>query len=364
MSFVRLHHWEFKMNRWRTGIAKVVMVFTLPPIFALAADCNEVRLDLAGSAFDKIPVYNQTDKRGVDADICYAIASSQLVDEYRFRKGDMLAQISSPLSLAIGYKMYSQDSVNRNFNTEEISSSNITRSILGGGFIEETVLSAKQMKICDHYAIENEAGLVNSTSIKSAQQFVEEILLGERSPKVKSFFKLDFLNAVKSELENKCKNDLFTLNKIDVKGLSPGNYLDDLAILMHAQENKSFSDDEKQKILHGFTQKYDKSKIVQNYMEKINVLLKQKIPIGIGYFMKVLKKSGPTDEFSAHASIITGERANPTTGICELLVRDSYGPNCKDDQGKDRYGRPCENGSVWVPADELLSETAKISWIP
>lgn len=344
------------------------MLFTVAPIFVFA-DCNEYRLDQQGSAFDKIPVYNQLDYRGVDANICYAIASSQLVDEYRYRKGDSLKQISSPLSLAIGYKEYSKDQVNKNYSTETISARNITDSIFGGGFIEETIAAVDQIKVCDQYAIEKEAGLTQADSFtklstKSAQQFVESTLLDENTTKVKSFFKLDFLKAVKSELENRCEENQFVLNNIHIESFSAGDYLDDLAKLMQIQSNPSIPDDEKLKLRKKFAQKYDKSKITQIYKEKISTLLKQKIPVGIGYFMKVLRKKSGTSDFAAHASIITGQRQNSVTGVCELLVRDSYGSNCKDQRGENRYELACENGSVWVPADDLLGEISKISWIP
>jgi hypothetical protein len=354
-------------GKCRYGIAIISLVFGSQGVMAYS--CNEYRLDVPGSAFDRIPVYNQLDSRGVDANICYAIASSQLVDEYRFRNGDTLERLSSPISLAIGYKLNSQDPINRTYNHETISSHNITDSIFGGGFIEETLSAVSQIELCDQNAIEKEAGLTHADSFtklnsKSAQRFIEETLLAENTSRVRAYFKFDFVNEVKARLESLCGNNRFSLNRFAVKSLSAGNYLVELIKLTQLTAESLISESERQKLRLEFAQKYNRSKIIERYRDKVNSLLEQKIPIGIGYFMKVLKKKSGTSEFAAHASIITGQRRSDLTGACELLVRDSYGSSCKDRGGEDRYSLPCENGSVWVPLEELLGETSKISWIP
>ncbi|HWU42143.1 MAG TPA: hypothetical protein VN132_01855 [Bdellovibrio sp.] len=354
-----------RLNR----VTLVSIVLTVLPHIVLALDCETRRLDQPGSAFDKIPVYNQLDVRGVDGNICYAIASSQLIDEYRFRKGDSLKESSSPLSLAIGYKEYSQDSINKTYNTEPISSQNIFDSILGGGFIEETLASVGRIEICDQNSIEKDAGLMHPDSFtksdtQSAQQFVENILLTPTSSKIKSFFKIDHLSAVKNALQNKCQGHLFSVGEVRFESLNSGNYLDDLLKLTEKQMDPSMSTEEKLKLRIEFSQKYDKTKIVQKYENQIDSLLKQGIPVGVSYLMKVLQKKSGTTEFAAHASIIIGQRENPISHTCELLVRDSYGANCQDSRGNDRYSLPCENGSVWVEADALLRQTSKINWIP
>lgn len=357
------------MNKRLKRLAIVSIAFTLLPILVKASDCENIRLDLPGSVFDKIPVYNQLDFRGVDANICYAIASAQLVDEYRYRKGQSIKQITSPLSLAIGYKESSQDPVNRLYNFSTISTQNITDSILGGGYIDETIWAANRVLICDQNVIENDASLMEAESFTksskmSAQQFVEDTLLDQNTLKIKSFRKSDFLALVKTELNKKCEGHVFALDEIRTENLSSGYYLEDLAKLMKFETDATLTAEQKLTLRKDFARKYDKVKIVKSYREQVNKLLAQKIPVGIAYFMKVLQKKSGSSDFASHASIITGQRKNPKTQVCELLVRDSYGSSCQDKNGVDRYNLPCENGSVWVPADTLLAETPKISWIP
>ncbi len=354
-----------KVYKWLSKITIMTIVFTYMPYFVYATECKEVRLDQTGSAFDKIPVYNQLDFRGVDASVCYAIASSQLVDEYRFRKGDSLQTLSSPLSLAISFKEYSDIK----YRDEIISTDNISSSILGGGFIEETLLAVGRTEICDQNTIENEVGLMQSDSFtnvnkKSAQQFVENVLLEGNKPKINSFSKLDYLGVVKRELKNRCQGNTHSIDKIAVESLSQGNYLDDLKNHMNSLSDLSLSDEQKIKLNLEFLRKHDKEKQIQKFQKKINLLLDQRIPIGIGYFVKVLQKKLKTDEYGAHASIITGQRWNRDSGSCELLIRDSYGSSCNDERGENRYVLPCEKGSVWVDAKILLGNTDKITWIP
>lgn len=351
------------MLNWHKKAIFLSIVFTVLPQFADASDCKDIRLDRLGSAFDRIPIYNQVDNRNVDSNICYAIASSQLIDEYRFRNGDFLQKISSPLSLAVGYKEFSQDSVNKNYATETISSENITQSILGGGFIEETLTSAHKIEICDQYAIEKDVGLIFPKTV-SAEKFVERILLGDSSTKVNSFTKTDFLLAVKNEVKIKCQYNHFSLLPLKVESLSAGNYLEDLVKLTAKLQSSFLLSEEKASLTKEFYQKYDKSKIIKEFKEKVKFLLENNYPIGIGYMIKVLQRNSGSNDYSGHASIITGQRKNPDTEVCELLVRDSYGSSCKNDRGQNRYNLPCENGSVWVPEDSLLGETLKITWIP
>jgi hypothetical protein len=359
----------FRSNFRTIGIAALYILLTAATNFAYATNCNDVRLDGAGTAFNDIPVYNQLDSLNVDANLCYAIASSQLIDEFRFRNGDPLKQLSSPISLAIGYKSYSQDKSNLNYRIEPIDFSQLSTSLIGGGFIEETLQSANAVNICDQRFVENVVGLVNQNKTNALSKFVSDIFIsknaqGAQSLKFPSFNKIDYLRTLVSEFEKQCLGNSFNLPQINFESLSPGNYLDDLQKLVKDQLDSSLGEAEKLNLRQAFAKKYRKEDVVKAFQNKIDSLLNRKIPVGVGYFMKALKMIGPNDSYSSHASVITGQRTNPQSGVCELLVRNSYGSDCKDRRGDDRYGRSCENGSIWVPADELLSDTFKISWIP
>ena len=55
-----------------------------------------------------------------------------------------------------------------------------------------------------------------------------------------------------------------------------------------------------------------------------------------------------------HASVIVARRQNPSTGACEYLLRNSWGPNCS-------YYNPdlrCENGHIWLPRSVIQKASA------
>ena len=82
--------------------------------------------------------------------------------------------------------------------------------------------------------------------------------------------------------------------------------------------------------------------------------------IGIEYNSKVLTDpyASPLDLShldldSIHVSSIVGRRPNPTTGKCELLIRNSWGT---DRLGKYDRSYDFENGFVWVPEESLENQ--------
>jgi hypothetical protein len=58
-----------------------------------------------------------------------------------------------------------------------------------------------------------------------------------------------------------------------------------------------------------------------------------------------------------HASLVIGQRRDPTTGKCQFLVRNSWGPQCgryaEGDWGGSNYCDPARGGNIWVDAREL-----------
>ncbi len=69
-------------------------------------------------------------------------------------------------------------------------------------------------------------------------------------------------------------------------------------------------------------------------------------PAIVGYhsnFLKGLRGDSP------HASVVVGRRINPASGLCEFLIRNTWGPSCAP------YGIKfdCEEGHVWVPREKI-----------
>lgn len=147
---------------------------------------------------------------------------------------------------------------------------------------------------------------------------------------------------------------------------------------------------------------------------KIDAVLAQLqgLPLGISYCDQVLlvgasyagytmTQTGPTcaprmdesgqpiEESGRHASMIIGRRKDPKTNQCQYLVRNSWGPNCKDvpehDQlpdalmngpeippslkSKTNAGSiyasdwTCENGNIWVDIDVLTKSIYGVSFL-
>lgn len=113
---------------------------------------------------------------------------------------------------------------------------------------------------------------------------------------------------------------------------------------------------------------------------------KSALPVGISYCQRALtdpkvqavtesgKYSYDSCEGAAHTSLVIGRRVldyTYTEGgkmksdfICQYLVRDSFGPDCKG--GERDPSTPgatrCENGAYWVDEDRLLRNTGEVFW--
>jgi hypothetical protein len=83
---------------------------------------------------------------------------------------------------------------------------------------------------------------------------------------------------------------------------------------------------------------------------------KNPMPVGVAYDPRILEGPIKGDSMPAHASVIIGRRLN--NGHCEYLVRNSYGPKCSQS-----YVYPCEDGSIWVPVQDLTQYTDQLVWI-
>lgn len=62
-----------------------------------------------------------------------------------------------------------------------------------------------------------------------------------------------------------------------------------------------------------------------------------------------------------HAVGIIGRKM--INGKCNYLIRDSYGPGCRNDYHPE-YRKRCRNGETWVEEDALIPNVATVSYIP
>ncbi len=79
---------------------------------------------------------------------------------------------------------------------------------------------------------------------------------------------------------------------------------------------------------------------------------------GIGYDWDLVEKPLKDYRFrrADHASSVIARRANPQTGACEYLIRNSWGVSCEP---SSLY--PCRAGNYWVPRAALQAGTQSVT---
>lgn len=380
------------------------------------AECKTVRLDERGGPFEKIPVYDQTKYSTADQNICYAVAGAQLLDADRFYSGDHeLKQLSSPLSVALNFKMKTGDVAPYQGNDP----SRLAANLLGGGEIAPALNASFDQPLCDQRSLEKYSSLIGtkernplprkyfrSLAVGSTDNFLKAILdqvqrstefqqnlnlvirveappecelnmffrsralsrenLNDIQRSIHEALKQDsFLTQANTAFRELCQKDSFTVAKKKVesfngapeynKETTDNCYRRALEVL-EKMPHKTASD---------YVRETDKCTVVKISPEKLQAKAQSllegpnPVPVGISYNPGALKKS---DNPGSHASVIIGQQFNQKTKSCEFLVRDSYGPTCNETKSDYKY--PCENGSVWVPEKVLFSATKQLTWIP
>jgi hypothetical protein len=101
---------------------------------------------------------------------------------------------------------------------------------------------------------------------------------------------------------------------------------------------------------------------------KVNELFSKSpaIPFAIDYDVSVLEgnKISIDTRTIDHTSVVVGQEFDAGMKTCNLLVRNSYGTNCRKPNGKSKYAFPCTNGTIAVPRTELARATRWLTWIP
>lgn len=95
-------------------------------------------------------------------------------------------------------------------------------------------------------------------------------------------------------------------------------------------------------------------------MKGLNDVLSKKQPLNVSVHMEKFMnlKDYPPGQHANHAMTIVGRRVNPKNGKCEYIVRNSWGPECSR-----KYKVKCEDGNLFIPADELQNATYRSTYI-
>ena len=84
--------------------------------------------------------------------------------------------------------------------------------------------------------------------------------------------------------------------------------------------------------------------------------------VGIMYNGNVLYSPEPRTE-GRHASTVVGRRWNKDH--CEVLIRNSWGPNCGTQKNPQYYSfEACEQGYLWMSEEQLQPQLFGITYLP
>lgn len=389
------------------------------PLIAVAGraedECSNVRLDHPGQAFSFIPVYSQTRREAADPGICYAISSAELIDADRFAKDPAsLKQLTSPLSVALDYSANRDDVSPVYWSADEVLADprdERARKLLGLGEIGAAVSASQNQKVCDQRWLQNYVALLGThNTVSRSKAYLQGPFIGSltnflsalvefaqsngQDAEALRFFRQRFaatgvdearlmtaarfikdpIKLSRAMLEALCADHSFSVRTEPVKklmGFDDPHYVEangELRAALGKILNSGGSDFTKaadaMAVMHEFNQHYDPNVKSARLAKKARELLGRAdpIPFAIAYCPQVLMGNDqicvPT-----HGSVVIGRRFNREQRTCEYLVRNSYGPLCKNSVGIP-YTVPCDNGSLWVEEKRLFRATMSLEWIP
>jgi hypothetical protein len=382
----------------------LAMTATSSPAFAIAEkDCGDIRLDQNGGPFAEMPVYNQlafADKS--DTNICFAVAASQIIDAHRFsEEGKLPAQLTAPVSLALTTKYNALG-----WTEVDILPQPGPEAILGTESVREALENAKVYPVCDQNWLDQFEGSFGKKN-SPAGTSKEDAAIYALYPS-----KRNFLRAVIAEVDS--YRDIPLPFLAGLRGGKPEPKITQAYFECRVEENTIPLKDILEAIKAGAayatplgkTNAFFKSFCAKHMFQpkipppqifarqdlfkkgtldmepyrtgemekKANELLNSQ-PLVLNLCGGALKTPGASqinddrmgffhaDDCAIHAAVLVGRKYNKEKKSCEFLVRDSYGPDCEDAEGKPRYDRKCENGNVWVDSTQLMRSTFHLIWL-
>ena len=107
-------------------------------------------------------------------------------------------------------------------------------------------------------------------------------------------------------------------------------------------------------------------------MAKVDELLAKGRPVGYSSYFPFTAQEADAHRMKeawAHETVIVGREWNATKGVCEYILRNSYGTDCAQ-YNWTRKGRvisesshKCENGHIWIPENQIMSAMYGVTWL-
>jgi hypothetical protein len=366
--------------------AFLFMFATLMSFAARADNCSTLRLDEGQGPFTQIPVYDQTDMQtGDDTNMCYAIVAAEMVDAYRHSiDPKSLQQLTAPFSFAMGFKS-SKDPFELNRITDE-------KVFLGAGRMKRAIVETKYA--CDQNWL-NQFDHSMGIDKNMARQITDKIKIGSGTFEfLKSI--VDQMEKYRAVLDNRSfANRLFgsdpepemneyfhclhsggAVQIVKIASATKAAWEIDVRGRIQRMQQFVFNlcKDHRIEVKVPEPHEYERDQIMRKTEEGKNQVIQDQIlnnlnakkPTAVTFCSTLLNKPDSANTSRCglqHVAVAIGRRANPDTKKCEILIRNSYGPNCFKTDGTPKYAWPCENGSVWVPAERLTRDIQKLGWI-
>jgi hypothetical protein len=336
---------------------------------------------LPNRPFDRIPIYDQG-----ELSTCYAYTASQMIDFWRFNHDSQATSLTSPLWTALIHKV----NVPIHWNPDSLDFSRMTwvfKSLEKNGICEESVVNRAVEKLRNGNVLMTEPDIMYFFQTlwdeyqAHAKLFASNELVYELAYQKTAglpYFQGKLVNSIKESfhfMTHYFKGQRLETLMSEVFSECRDQHL--LPIQLPERESLGFAFSSNQKI-----------------MKRINTVLGQGQPLGVGYCSTLLDK-GPgfrgihlkprmlgmavnNNECGAHYSMIVGQRKADSG--CQYLIRNTYGTHfwtdrwscfCEDKASKGRY-EECRASSAdaknlrvlgcWVNADDLASNVYDLTY--
>lgn len=341
-------------------------------------NCTTVRLDENGGPFQTLPIYDQTDSSESDTGMCYAISASQLIDAKRVKLGEFDGKRTSPSSVALNWVtnfLSSEELVNNKQNRETfrkplreslIEGKNIASTLYGNfGRLTPAIEASRNKYVCDDTWLRNQSIISSNNHDRIFSQIFS--LIDEQFEAESNIDKVyKKLLSITSQVNSKeCVDTRSNISQIK----------DILEAVKEATEH--IKPEQQAKVFIERLCKehsvYVNVPVPKEYVclnknckdeqkQNLNSLINSSnfAGVGIHYDPNILfKENGPVG--GSHVSVIIGRQYNKVAGQCQVLIRDSYGSNCKAPQPSMKY-KNCENGQHWISVEDVINSSISLTY--
>lgn len=308
----------------------LLVLSAVVPAFA-AEDCSSVDLDSDPQILGRVPIWDQGDTH-----VCPSFAAAQIIDAYRFQKGDRdFSHLTSPVGLAARtIETYAQRG-----------------SSYQGGKIAQAFHTAKSRGTCNAKALSDHLGS------KTTQQIIEGLSVCHQTAAHD-----------KQKAIQQCQR-FFAETGLPIESIPTANVLSELlmepkekfmsqVLSPFCQDNKNLEDLPNVKV---WAQPRYPIREIQTRMHQ---LLTDKIPMAINFCSEAAVNRGHVgyhngkewvcQRKSHHSAVIAGRKM--IHGRCHVLIRDT---GCRT----YRKVGICQQGRLWIEEQHLLRNTEGIIWL-